>query len=193
MRYNVVYPRLKGPLLERLGELYFITGNCADLEELNGRHLISTEVFLSDDGNQRDELLKSDVYAEFLSKGTVIFKEQSPANGSKICLLMKSGEASDSADGNEVTVTGGTGDAPYKGDLTRQTAFALEQTGQKLAEEKLTMKAARCFTVRLKDFSDYDMTDKFLTKAFPDVPHIILFDGTITGGWLINIYCRAER
>jgi hypothetical protein len=192
MRYNVISSHLQGPLFERLGELYFITGNCLDLEGLYNRHVVSAEIFLSDEENQREELLKADVCKEFLSSAKTTFHSLAPANGSKICLLIKTEEAADSDNDKEIIVKGGEGDMPYKGDLIRQIGLCLEQIGRKLADKKLTMNDARCFIVTLKDFSDFAMTDNFLTKAFSNVPHAILFSNDVTDGWLVNIECRAE-
>lgn len=88
--YTIISPEMKGTFNDRLNFLYLKLGNHLDSERLNHqRSLQYCKVFLSDAQNQIEDFKESLLYQEFLSKTACSIVEQTPLNGSKITLLVK--------------------------------------------------------------------------------------------------------
>ena len=88
-QYIIISPEAKGAFSDRLNFLYLALGNHIDKESMENRHLQYCKVFLSDAQNQKEALMESLLYTEFLSKQACTIVEQPPLNGSKISLLVK--------------------------------------------------------------------------------------------------------
>ncbi len=88
-KYTIISPESKGSFNDRLNFLYLKVGNYLDAEQLENRSLQYCKVFLSDSQNQIKELEGSLLYQEFLSKTNLTIVEQTPLDGSKVSLLLK--------------------------------------------------------------------------------------------------------
>ena len=88
-KYTILSPRSRGLFSQRVGELYLALGSYLDFEESEGRHLCYTKIFLSDAFNQYQELKRSLLFTEFLSKTASTIIEQPPLDESKIALLVQ--------------------------------------------------------------------------------------------------------
>lgn len=88
-KYTILTPGNKGTFQERLGALYLQLGAWLDTEAIDGRTLQFCKVFLSDSQNQMAELESSPLYAEILSTVRLSVVEQTPLDGSKVSLLVK--------------------------------------------------------------------------------------------------------
>lgn len=88
-KYIILSPEAKGSFNDRLNFLYLKLGNYLDTEKLENRTLQYCKVFLSDAQNQIKELEESLLYLEFLNGTNLTIVEQTPLNGSKVSLLIK--------------------------------------------------------------------------------------------------------
>ena len=88
-KYTIISPESKGSFNDRLNFLYLKLGNYLDTEKLENRTLQYCKVFLSDSQNQIKELEESLLYQEFLKGTNLTIVEQTPLNGSKVSLLIK--------------------------------------------------------------------------------------------------------
>lgn len=88
-KYIILSPEAKGSFYDRLNFLYLRLGNFLDTEKLENRTLQYCKVFLSDSQNQIKELEESLLYQEFLKGANLTIVEQTPLNGSKVSLLIK--------------------------------------------------------------------------------------------------------
>lgn len=88
-KYIILSPEAKGSFNDRLNFLYLKLGNYLDTEKLENRTLQYCKVFLSDSQNQIKELEESLLYQEFLKGANLTIVEQTPLNGSKVSLLIK--------------------------------------------------------------------------------------------------------
>ena len=88
-KYIILSPEAKGSFNDRLNFLYLRLGNFLDTEKLENRTLQYCKVFLSDSQNQIKELEESLLYQEFLKGANLTIVEQTPLNGSKVSLLIK--------------------------------------------------------------------------------------------------------
>ena len=88
-KYIILSPETKGSFNDRLNFLYLKLGNILDTEKLENRTLQYCKVFLSDSQNQIKELEESLLYQEFLKGANLTIVEQTPLNGSKVSLLIK--------------------------------------------------------------------------------------------------------
>lgn len=88
-KYIILSPEAKGSFNDRLNFLYLKLGNFLDTEKLENRTLQYCKVFLSDAQNQIKELEESLLYQEFLKGANLTIVEQTPLNGSKVSLLIK--------------------------------------------------------------------------------------------------------
>ena len=88
-KYIILSPEAKGSFNDRLNFLYLKLGNYLDTEKLENRTLQYCKVFLSDSQNQIKELEESLLYQEFLKGTNLTIVEQTPLNGSKASLLIK--------------------------------------------------------------------------------------------------------
>ena len=88
-KYIILSPEAKGSFNDRLNFLYLKLGNYLDTEKLEKRTLQYCKVFLSDAQNQIKKLEDSLLYQEFLKGTNLTIVEQTPLNGSKVSLLVK--------------------------------------------------------------------------------------------------------
>ena len=88
-KYIILSPEAKGSFNDRLNFLYLKLGNYLDTEKLENRTLQYCKVFLSDSQNQIKELEDSLLYQEFLNGTNLTIVEQTPLDGSKVSLLIK--------------------------------------------------------------------------------------------------------
>ena len=88
-KYIILSPEAKGSFNDRLNFLYLKLGNYLDTEKLENRTLQYCKVFLSDAQNQIKELEESLLYLEFLNGTNLTIVEQTPLDGSKVSLLIK--------------------------------------------------------------------------------------------------------
>lgn len=88
-KYIILSPEAKGSFNDRLNFLYLKLGNFLDTEKVENRTLQYCKVFLSDAQNQIKELEESLLYQEFLKGANLTIVEQTPLNGSKVSLLIK--------------------------------------------------------------------------------------------------------
>ena len=88
-KYIILSPEAKGSFNDRLNFLYLKLGNFLDTEKLENRTLQYCKVFLSDSQNQIKEFEESLLYQEFLKGTNLTIVEQTPLNGSKASLLIK--------------------------------------------------------------------------------------------------------
>lgn len=88
-KYIILSPEAKGSFNDRLNFLYLKLGNFLDTEKLENRTLQYCKVFLSDAQNQIKELEESLLYQEFLKGANLTIVEQTPLNGRKVSLLIK--------------------------------------------------------------------------------------------------------
>ena len=88
-KYIILSPEAKGSFNDRLNFLYLKLGNYLDTEKLENRTLQYCKVFLSDAQNQIKELEESLLYQEFLNGTNLTIVEQTPLDGSKVSLLIK--------------------------------------------------------------------------------------------------------
>ncbi len=88
-KYTIISPEAKGSFNDRLNYLYLKLGNYLDAEKIDHRTLQYCKVFLSDSQNQVKDFEESLLYQEFLSHTHLTLVEQTPLNGSKISLLVK--------------------------------------------------------------------------------------------------------
>ena len=95
--YNILTPTLRGSFTERLAELEMLVGDWLELEKAKGRSLRYTKIFLSDAQNQHHQLVESDLFCNILSSQPYTEVEQTPADGSKVMLLVMTSDADDGA------------------------------------------------------------------------------------------------
>lgn len=85
------------------------------------------------------------------------------------------------------------GEVLYKGDVRKQTGRLLENIGALLSDGGATMNDIRCFTIYLRDLSDFHVVDKFMSTVFPYTPRIILQARVCRPEWLIEMECVAIK
>lgn len=81
----------------------------------------------------------------------------------------------------------------YPGNVTRQAGRLLENIGALLADGGATMADIRYFIIYLRDVSDYQCIEQFMTEAFPHIPHIIVSARVCRPEWLVEMECIATR
>ena len=95
--YKILTPTLRGSFTERLAELEMLVGDWLELEQTQGRSLRYTKIFLSDAQNQHQLLVDSDLFRNILSSQPYTEVEQTPADGSKIMLLLMTADSDNGA------------------------------------------------------------------------------------------------
>ena len=95
--YKILTPTLRGSFTERLAELEMLVGDWLELEQTEGRSLQYTKIFLSDAQNQHQQLVESDLFQHLLSSKPYTEVEQTPANGSKVMLLLMTSDTDNGA------------------------------------------------------------------------------------------------
>lgn len=88
-KYTIISPETKGTFNDRLNFLYLKLGNYLDMEKMENRNLQYCKIFLSDSQNQITEFKESLLFQEILSHCAYTIVEQTPLNGSKVSLLVK--------------------------------------------------------------------------------------------------------
>ena len=102
-------------------------------------------------------------------------------------------------DGKQTIFISGTasidkhGKAMYVGDIQRQTARLLENIGALLHDGGSTMRDIRYFLVYLRDPSDRELVEAFLSKAYPTTPHVLLQGKVCRPEWLVEMECVAVK
>ncbi|MBO4820268.1 MAG: translation initiation inhibitor [Prevotella sp.] len=102
-------------------------------------------------------------------------------------------------DGKQTIFISGTasidkhGKAMYVGDIQRQTARLLENIGALLHDGGSTMRDVRYFLVYLRDPSDRELVEAFLSKAYPTTPHVLLQGKVCRPEWLVEMECVAVK
>jgi len=91
-RYYIMTDEGQGLLSERLEVLYQKVSEYLEAESRCNRKLIYTKVLLSDIANQEEELRRSPLMTEFISRAASTFIQQSPIGGAKVALIMKTSE-----------------------------------------------------------------------------------------------------
>jgi len=85
------------------------------------------------------------------------------------------------------------GEVIYPNNVRKQTGRLLENIGALLADGGATMNDIRCFTIYLRDLSDYNDVDKFMSQVFPYTPRIILQAKVCRPSWLVEMECVAIK
>ena len=85
------------------------------------------------------------------------------------------------------------GKAMYVGDIQRQTARLLENIGALLHDGGATMNDICYFRVYLRDPSDRDLVEAFLSQAYPNIPHVLLQGKVCRPEWLVEMECVAQK
>lgn len=85
------------------------------------------------------------------------------------------------------------GEVIYPNNVRKQTGRLLENIGALLADGGATMNDIRCFTIYLRDLSDYNEVDKFMSQVFPYTPRIILQAKVCRPSWLVEMECVAIK
>ena len=102
-------------------------------------------------------------------------------------------------DGKQTIFISGTasidkyGKAMYVGDIKRQTARLLENIGALLHDGGATMRDVQYFLVYLRDPSDRELVEEFLSKAYPTTPHVLLQGKVCRPEWLVEMECVAVK
>lgn len=81
----------------------------------------------------------------------------------------------------------------YIGNVERQTRRLLENIDALLKDGGATIADANYFIVYLRDISDYQVVDQYMTAHYPDTPHVIVRAKVCRPEWLIEMECTAER
>lgn len=85
------------------------------------------------------------------------------------------------------------GEVLYLNDVRKQTGRLLENIGALLADGGATMNDIRCFTIYLRDLSDFHEVDRFMSQVFPYTPRIIVQARVCRPEWLIEMECVAIK
>lgn len=88
-KYQIFTDSREGLFAFRLNNLYSQLRAYLDEEQAAGRHLEFSKIFLSDIANQEQELLQSALMTDILGQTAYSVIQQSPVNGSKIGILVK--------------------------------------------------------------------------------------------------------
>ena len=88
-KYIIISPETQGSFCDRLNFQYLKLGNYLDAEQMEHRSLQYCKVFLSDSQNQMADFKESLLYQEILKDTNLTIVEQTPLNGSKVSLLVK--------------------------------------------------------------------------------------------------------
>ena len=75
----------------------------------------------------------------------------------------------------------------------RQAGRLLENIGALLKDGGAQMNDVRYFIIYLRDISDYPQIHDFMTKAFPQTPHVIVQAKVCRPEWLIEMECIATK
>lgn len=84
------------------------------------------------------------------------------------------------------------GNAIFLGDVSRQTARLLENINALLKDGGATLRDMRYLTIYLRDLSDYHTVEDYMSKNYPDTPHIIVHAKVCRPEWLIEMEGIAE-
>lgn len=90
--YQIITDKRHGLFTERLNNVYEQVKDYLNAEQLQKRTLQYTKVFLSDIANQEEELRRSPLMTEYTSQADYTVIQQSPVDGTKIAVLMKTSD-----------------------------------------------------------------------------------------------------
>lgn len=91
-KYKFIFPEGKGLFVSQLSEVGTTLKEYLDKESADGRRIVYSKVFLSDILNQYAELTASAAYVDLLSKSPCSTVGQTPLNGCKIAILVKTSD-----------------------------------------------------------------------------------------------------
>lgn len=94
-KYNIIVPQTRGSFSVRIEELYAMIRSYLAAEQREGRTLRYSKIFLSDAQNQYQMLVESELYQQLLGAHACSVIEQAPLDGSKISVLVKTGDTDD--------------------------------------------------------------------------------------------------
>jgi enamine deaminase RidA (YjgF/YER057c/UK114 family) len=136
--YNFIYPAEQGKLQVIINSLYMRLGDYIDKERSEGRAPVAAKVFMSDPVNQEEEFRSSLLYKELLSTMPMSVVGQSPVNGSKIAVLIKTTDSPVDFhfDSLRLTADEAQGKNSYE-----QTVMLFDKYLKLCAERGLSMKA----------------------------------------------------
>ena len=165
-RYTILTPGNKGTFQERLGVLYLKLGAYLDAEKAAHRTLQFCKVFLSDSQNQMAELQSSPLYTEMLSTVRLSVVEQTPLDGSKVSLLVKTDDHDVPVFFHSIRLTE---DEALDKDSYTQTRLIFDKYLQLLADADPTL-TMECNCVRTWIYvSGIDVNYKGVVEARNDV------------------------
>ena len=95
-KYKIIYPESKGLFQEQLSETGETLKEYLSNESSEGRQIAYSKVFLSDIQNQYAALKTSSAFCDILSKAPCSIIGQSPLNGCKVAVLLKTTDLSES-------------------------------------------------------------------------------------------------
>lgn len=163
-KYTVLHAVSRGTFFERLCHLYMKTGDYIDIENLEKRQPCYVKIFLSDARNQYPQLLKSQLWTEYLCNIPHTIVEQPPLNNSKISLLMKT---SDTAERGVFTSLRLTEEEAAGKDAYAQTVLLFDKYIALVKEKGMTL-TANCIRTWLY-ISDIDTNYQAVVNARNDV------------------------
>jgi enamine deaminase RidA (YjgF/YER057c/UK114 family) len=85
------------------------------------------------------------------------------------------------------------GDVLYLGDVKKQMERLLENIDALLKDGEACIKDTRYFIIYLRDISDKDVVETYMSEHYPGIPHIVLFAPVCRPQWLIEMECIAEK
>ena len=85
------------------------------------------------------------------------------------------------------------GEVINEGNVTKQADRLLENISALLSDGGATLSDVRYFIIYLRDLSDAQVIEDYMSKAFPDVPHLITHAKVCRPAWLVEMECIAER
>jgi enamine deaminase RidA (YjgF/YER057c/UK114 family) len=85
------------------------------------------------------------------------------------------------------------GDVLYLGDVKKQMERLLENIDALLKDGEACVKDTQYFIIYLRDISDKDVVETYMSEHYPGIPHIVLFAPVCRPQWLIEMECIAEK
>jgi len=134
--YQIFCDAKKGTIKERIEQLHLQVSNYLQQEQMEGRRLQYTKIFLSDAANQEAELKQSPLM-QLLSDSAYTITQQPPVNGAKIAVLMKLSDEDDHFILNSIRLT--DEEAANKGSYV-QTLMLFEKYLDSIKNTGMTLK-----------------------------------------------------
>jgi enamine deaminase RidA (YjgF/YER057c/UK114 family) len=85
------------------------------------------------------------------------------------------------------------GEVINEGNVTKQADRLLENISALLSDGGATLNDVRYFIIYLRDLSDAQVIEDYMSKAWPDVPHLITHAKVCRPAWLVEMECIAEK